>query len=403
MRRFVLTLSRALAFFGVVAAASTLSAQSTSVLNLGNIDASQVADGLGFNISPGQDWQWAAIAAAGGTHARIQCAWSTVEQQSLPPANRHTAYVEDANCSKGFDSAAKYGIHPTVIAAFGAPFHQILTVTIPGGAAAGSTSINVALSSGAGGDTLANIAFPYDYICPLSPTSTGVPGRSQCSGQFSSKFSPEGTLITGVKVTDPQHATLTLASALTTALPASSAPYVVSEILYPSAASQNPADASVVAFSNYVSFLAEDMAAHGVTGDIEIWNEPPWKNDSWDYRAGLYDAGLYTGPAVSGANYGFAANLQHRAFPSGITITWNGTSGSGGSSLLGPQMLSSTGQTLLQPSTTITSESFHPYGGSTGNPEQAVMVPACLEAAAQSSDWWGKKHLRKRAKLLPPW
>ncbi len=385
MRRLVPTLSHALAFFGVLAAAADLSAQSTSVVNLANITANQVSDGLGFNIHPDLDWEWAAVAAAGGTHARIQCSWSIVEQQSAPPSNTSLGYVEDPGCAQGFQSAAKYGIHPTVIAAFGAPYHQILTVSIPGGAALGSTSINVQFSSGVGGDTLANIKFPYDYICPLNVATVNTPGRPvQCSGQFSGKNSSQGTLITGVKITDPEHATISLASALTTALPADATPYMVSEILYPSTASQDPSDPSVNAYANYVSFLAQDMARHGVTGDIELWNEPPWKNDPWDYREGLYDAGTYPGVQVSGANYGFVANLQHRTFPAGITMTWNGTSGSGFTSLLSGGMVQYTGEALVQPSLAITKESFHPYGGLYGDPEAVLMLPSCLENAAVS-------------------
>ena len=391
MRRFVLTLSRAFAFFGVLSAAVTLSAQSTSVITLANINANQVTDGLGFNITAGLDWQWAAVAAAGGTHARIMCSWATVEQQTAPPNNRSAGYVEDPECVKGFESAARYGIHPTIIAGYGAPYHQILTVTVPGGAAVGSTSIHLQFSSGNGGDTLANIKFPYDYICPLLVSSVNTNGRpTQCSGQFSGKFSSEGTLVTGVTLTDATHATVTLASALTIALPADTTPYMVSEILYPSTNSQDPNDPSVVAYANYANFLAKDMAAHGVTGDIEIWNEPPWKNDPWDWRPGLYDAGTYPGPAQSGANFGFAANLQHRTMPPGVTVTWNGTSGSGMSSLLGPQMLANSGQTLVQPSLTITKESFHPYGGGYGNPEVTLMSPTCLEAAASSTSYWGR-------------
>ncbi len=391
MRRFVPTHSHALAFFGVLAAAGSLSAQSTSVVNLANINATQVADGLGFNIQPNLDWEWAAVAAAGGTHARIQCSWSIVEKQAPPPSNQSLGYVEDPGCAAGFKSAAKYGIHPTVIAAFGAPYHQILTVSIPGGAAAGSTSINLQFSSGVGGDTLANIKFPYDYICPLNVATVNTSGRPvQCKGQFSGKNSTQGTLISGVKLIDAEHATISLASALNVALPADATPYMVSEILYPSAASQDPSDVSVVAYANYVSFLAQDMAAHGVTGDIELWNEPPWKNDPWDYRQGLYDSGTYPGPQVSGANYGFAANLQHRRFPAGITLTWNGTSGSGLSSLLGTSMAQYTGESLVQPSLVITKESFHPYGGLYGNPELALMEPSCLEAAASSTTYSGK-------------
>ncbi len=113
----------------------------------------------------------------------------------------------------------KYGIQPTVVAAYGAPYHQILTVTVPHGAEIGASTLDVELASGVGGDTLSNLAFPYDYICPITLGSSGRPSN-QCSGQFSGKHSYQGTLITGVQLLDATHARLTLASVLTQALPA---------------------------------------------------------------------------------------------------------------------------------------------------------------------------------------
>lgn len=391
MRRHVLTLLHALSFCGVMTVtAAPLAAQSTTVVNLGTVTAAQVSDGLGFNIQPSQDWQWAAVAAAGGKHARIQCSWSTVEQQTAPPNNAQasTPYIEDPTCAAGLASAARYGIHPTVVAGYGAPFHQILNVTFPNGASAGSTSLYVEVAQGFGGDTLANVKFPYDYICPFQ---AGTGGRAaQCNGQITAKYAGAGSFITGIKIIDTTHAILTLASQLRETLPADGTLYMVNEILYPSTATQDPSDASINAYGNYVSFLAKDMADRGVTGDIEIWNEPPWKNDPWDYRAGMYDNGTYPGPSVVGANFGFVANLQHRTFPAGITATWNGTSGSGSASLLGSFMTQYTGEALLQPSTVVTKESFHPYGGQYSIPEGVLMDPNCLWAAAGSTSSWGK-------------
>ncbi len=134
------------------------------------------------------------------------------------------------------------------------------------------------------------------------------------------------------------------------------------------------------AYADYVSFLAQDLASRGLTGDIEIWNEPPWANDPWDYRAGLYDSGSLPGSTEYGANFGFAANLQNRVFPEGVTATWNGTSGNGGASLLGSGMSLYTGQSFIQPARTITKESLHPYGN---EPEQTMWNPDCLKLRRQ--------------------
>lgn len=209
--------------------------------------------------------------------------------------------------------------------------------------------------------------------------------------------------------------------------------YAIGEILYPSTGTDRPNDPSVQAYADYATFLAGDMASHGVSGDIEIWNEPPWKGDSWDFRPNLYDGAnsgpfkanqgypkgaaatsngtlyvslvdhnqgnepsrsprfwsnnvpstIFPGDPISGANYGFAANLQHRQFPPGVTATWNGTSGNGLSSLLGPQMQMYSGESLIEPPTVVTRESFHPYGGSFNNPEDMLMRPDCLRSAAR--------------------
>ena len=361
-------------------------AQTTTTEVLGTVTANQVSTGLGFNLDSNEDWQWAAAAAAGATHARIDCTWSLVEQQTAPPLNQpaNPQYVQSSDCVKGLASAKKYGIHPTVVASYGAPFHQILTVTVPKGAPIGSTSVDIEFVSGVGGDTLANIAFPYDYFHAPASVASGTYGKLTTHGSY------QGTFITGVKLKDATHATLTFASATIDTMPADDTEYQINEILYPSAATTSPTDPSVIAYGNYVSFLANDMAARGVTGDIEIWNEPPWLADPWDDRGYLYDQNLWPGAQKPGptswidVNWGFIADLQSRTFPAGITATWNGTSGSGTSSALSPSMLAQSGVALKQPSTVVTSESFHPYGYT---PEQDNWTTSCLEAAATAKSY----------------
>jgi hypothetical protein len=358
----------------------------TRVELLGTVTANQAANGLGFNLDDNQDWQFAAAAAAGATHVRMQCPWVTVEKQTPPPNNVPATqqYVQDPNCVLGFQSAKKYGIHPTVLAAFGPPYHQILTVTIPNGAQVGATTLNVQFASGVGGETLANIKFPYDYI-------QGPPHQAPNYGVFTSAGSYQGAFITGVTLTDSTHATLKLASAVTVALPAGNTQYLINEVLYPSAATTSPTDPSVIAYGNYVSFLAQSMANAGVTGDIEIWNEPPWMSDPWDNRGALYDADLWPGPGSPGPsdsgepNFGFVGNLQNKTLPPGITLTWNGTSGNGEASILAPNMYAESGVYANQPANVITKESFHPYGY---EPEQVMFETSCLEATAQAYPAW---------------
>ncbi|HEY4356900.1 MAG TPA: Ig-like domain-containing protein, partial [Acidobacteriaceae bacterium] len=353
--------------FAACAAAQSAAAPAavTSVELLGVATANQAVNGLGFVVpQANQDWEFAAAAAAGARYVRFQCAWSNVEHQTPPPNNQPASpqFVQDPNCVAGYASAKKYGLSPIVVAAYGPPYHKILTVAISSAASVGDKFITVRFVSGVSGDTLANLAFPYDYI------------RKSDGSMFTGAHNYQGSFITSVTLLDSTHAKLGLASALTTALPVSnSTTYDINEILYPSATTANANDASQVEFGNYVSFLAQDMAARGLSGQIEIWNEPAWADDSWDARGYLYD-NFPSGQTWS-PNYGFAANLQARQMPAGVTLNWGGTHKSGSNSLFfGPYQ--PTPMRLAQPSVVFTSESFHPYGNT---PEQMMWTTSCLQ------------------------
>ena len=373
-------------------------AQTSSVELLGTISANQADNGLGFNLDPGEEWEWAAAAQAGATYARFQCSWSIVEQQTAPPTNKvaATQYVQDPTCVKAFSYAAKYKITPIVVAAFGPPYHRLLTATVPNGAPMGATSIEIAFSAGVNGATLAHLLPIYDYFCPAASANLTQIPAPVCSGFVTSHHSTQGSLVRSVTLNDATHATITLASALTVALPASTSDeYSISEVLYPSALTEIATDPSVVAYGDYVSFLASDMASRGLKGQIELWNEPPWLADPWDNRCLLYDDDLAPPcPGTVGApssqnepNYGFVANLQSRSFPAGISLTWNGTSGSGWASILGPRMQAESGVLAAQPAKVVTTESFHPYGF---EPEEMMWTTACLEKTAAATTTQGQ-------------
>jgi hypothetical protein len=355
----------------------TISAPSLgNVQPLGVIPASQPLAGLGFNIDPLNEWEFQLAAAAGTTHVRFQCGWNATETQTAPPQNQNTstAYVLQSDCQSGLALAKKYGMHPTLVAAYGSPYHTILSVAVPGGASAGSTSINVQFASGVGGDTMASLA-------PFTDTLIAANGS-----QITARNSYAGALITAVNQTDPTHATLTLASALTSALPANSTTlYTISEYLHPPAATFSPSDPSVMAYAKYAQFLAQSIAAAGLTGDVELWNEPPWAPDPWDERANFYDTfpGVISpgpqGPSL--ANWGFVAALQGQTPITGVTYTWAGTNKSGDNSVLNPSMLANTGVSFTEPATTVTSESLHPY---TNNPEDSAWSESCLQGTIKA-------------------
>jgi Chitobiase/beta-hexosaminidase C-terminal domain len=353
----------------VVAAGSV-----TKVEVLGAIPASQAVSGLGFNVSQGNDWEYKMAAAAGATHARYQCSWVGNENQTPPPNNAAASpqFTLESDCQAGLASAANYGMHSTIVAAYGSPFHQILTVTVPNGAPAGAKTLNVQFATGTGGDTLASMAPFYDTILNSS------------KGVITNKHSYAGGLIIGIAQQDATHATLTLASGLSSSLPANtSTQYVVNEYLYPPPQSFSPTDPSVLAFARYAEFLASQISASGVTGEVEIWNEPPWGDDPWDDRYDFYDnqpVPVYPGPQTTYLpDWGFAAALQAQTSPvPGVTYNWGGTEKTGGNSMLNPQMLANTGVLYHQPNSIVTTESFHPYGN---NPEDTLWNEPCLEAS----------------------
>jgi hypothetical protein len=344
----------------------------TAQENLGAIPATQMLSGVGFNVTPQNDWEFALAAAAGATHVRFQCGWSTAENQTPPPQNAAatTRYTLQSYCVSALASAQKYGLHPILIAAYGPPYHAILSLSVPTGAPAGATSLNVQFSSGVNGDTLASMKTFNDTILAAN------------GAYITNIHSYAGGLITGITLTDATHATLTLASALTAALPASSTTlYTINEGLYPPPVSFNPSDPSILAYASYVHFLAQSIAAAGLTGQVEIWNEPPWADDPWDDRNDFYD--VNPGPVSPGPqtgylpNWGFAAALQQQPAPAGATYIWGGTEKSGANSVLDPQMQQNTGVAFTEPASSVTSESFHPYGN---NPEDALWSAPCLAA-----------------------
>jgi hypothetical protein len=347
----------------------TVSVVPPTLEDLGAIPASQLLAGIGFNVTPQNDWEFALAAAAGATHVRFQCGWAAVENQTPPPQNAPATprYALPSDCVAALASAQHYGLHPTLVAAYGPPYHAILSLSVPTGAPAGATTLDVQFASGTNGDTLASLA-------PFRDTILASNGS-----YLTAIHSYAGGLITAVHLIDATHATLTLASALTAALPPSATTlYTINEALYPPPASFNPSDPSILAYTSYVHFLAQSIAAAGLTGEIEIWNEPPWPDDPWDNRVDFYD----TPPTASARglpNWGFVAALQQQPAPPGVTYLWAGTEKSGTNSVLDPQMQSTTGTAFAEPPSSITSESFHPYGN---NPEDALWTFSCLAATS---------------------
>jgi hypothetical protein len=63
----------------------------TTIEVLWVIPVEQAVNGLGFNVSPGNNWKFRMAAAAGATHARFPAAGTGNETRPLPRENTHAA------------------------------------------------------------------------------------------------------------------------------------------------------------------------------------------------------------------------------------------------------------------------------------------------------------------------
>ena len=342
--------------------------QSTKQEDLGTVTAASLTNGLSWQVSSVNEVEFAAAAAAGATRVRIDaCEWSAVEQQGAPPNNVSSGYSLPTGCMSGLAYAKKYNLQPTIIAAYGSPYHQILTLKTTSAAAAGATTIAVEYSDGVGGATLSSLSYPYDYVLNADKTF------------LSTKNSYDGVLITNISLSGASAATLTLSSALSATLPAGTS-LTVNEVLYPSPITASPADPSVIAYAHYAEYLAKQINAYGLKGQVEVWNEPTWGSDCWDNRRNCYDVdpGISNELSVYGPNYGFVAVLQRMPPISGVSFVWAGTNKTGSSDLLNFGMASASGEVYLQGGPSVTTESFHPYGS---NPEDAMWNEPCVRSS----------------------
>ncbi len=170
------------------------------------------------------------------------------------------------------------GIHSTIVAAYGSPYHQILTVTVPNGAPAGAKSSECAV----------RFRNRWRYALLDGPVLRHhhqlVQGSDHQQALLRRRPHHRRCL------EDSTHATLTLASGLSSALPANaSTQYLINQYLYPPPPSFSPTDPSVLAYAKYAEFLATKFRHQELHGEVEIWNEPPWSDDPWDDRYDFYD------------------------------------------------------------------------------------------------------------------
>jgi hypothetical protein len=326
---------------------------STSVENLTSVSSVTVKNGLGFNMANlNNEWEFQMAQAAGSTEARFQPGWGAVQNMagtfSMPTIDE---------TALGWCST--YGFHPLLVAAYGPPYQSIGNFTVAQAYPVGTTSIKL-------NESLSSVVVPYCHVQGAGNSQIVAEGR----------WGYYGALITGV---DTSSGTITLASATTGTLTLGGT-LVINKLLYPSCATASPTDPSVVAYANYVAYIAGRIPAHGLTGRVEIWNEPPWAHDPWDHRGGFYDT-VPMGITPYSPNFGIAENLVQTTAPTGVHYNWAGPNKTGFASVLTSKMSPSI--TGTEVANSISCEGFHPYGNS---PEDGIWDPNILAGVTNANN-----------------
>lgn len=349
---------RLLLFLFVVGGLSLPAQSVTTVEQFGPVVAVDVYNGLGTNITSTNAWEYAAAQAAHITWGRFDASW-TVTQLQTCPANTSGGYTLNSNIAAGLTNGVTYGIHPMLNGLWGPPYCSIATGTVTSNVSIGDTTVAMTVSTG----SLSNVV--------NGSTALAIP-----SGTISTQTGYAGVIITGVS-----GSTITLASAATQAVSAGTA-LTVNLLLYPpvlvAPGTSYRANTSVQAYYNYVNYIAGQINSAGLTGRVELWNEPPWQPECWDSIANCYT----TPPANNAIDPRFGvedpAYVVSQTPPSGVK--WNnGYSDNAGSdgSMLNPNLFSN------YPAPTVTiknlaGESMHTYGN---NPEEDAWYPTCIHSS----------------------
>ena len=290
------------------------------------VPLSRALNGFGINLGSvlAQEWAYVEAKRAGCTEVRFQMAWSGVEDFDNPGRFNLSAMDEPLRLCK------KYGMRPIVVAAYGPPHRTIQTVTVNGLHPIGSTTLTVT-------GNLSGIQLGRDHIGGLwYQVGFGKPAYY------------------GGIIHDVSGQVITLGAATTGVFNNGDA-ISINRLLYPSVDSMK-AD-SAERYADYVTALANKIAGEGVEGRIEVWNEPPWVNDTWDDRSRFYDDPVGKGIATwTFTIQPLITALATRTMPPGIGLVSSGTNKSGGHGILryltADQVAASS----------FVADAIHPYG-----------------------------------------
>ncbi len=307
--------------------------------------ATEIAAGLGFGtMHPARRWMLERGKELGMSSPRVQIAWGSTgpgggvesfdRQLTLPP-----------QWGTWLDWCRELDLEPIVVAGYAPPYQEVGKLTLAAPLVAGTRDLVVLedLTGVAPGSHIRRVRADADNNAFLTDRGTRSYG-----GSF-------------MHAVDPARKTITMAAKAHKTVPLGTE-LVVNRYLYPPINSLEPDDPSVVAYCRYVRFLAGELHRHGVTGTIELWNEPPWPNDVWDAMPAYYDDPSLISTydlrvRMSPVHEGILANLLNGpAFPDGVRCDHAGTHKTGTGSIF--SWLNPTREQLER---SIESQSFHPY------------------------------------------
>ena len=333
-------------------------AQSVNLIeDFGTASASQVKNGLGFNVDPTHEWEFQLAQQIGSTYIRYDCSWPTVEKQN--PDNTSGGFSLPSRCAQGLAFSRTYKQHPSINALYGPPSHLIVSATVTSDAPVGSYTLALSATKGS-----------LSQIRALS-SEIQLANAQQLSG----RHSYPGTLIAAVN-----QNRIDLAAATTIPLPAGTA-VIVNELLYPPVLLKkgdnfmtNP---SIMAYGRYVQFLARSIHQAGVVGQVGLWNEPVWAHDPWDIGRVLFDKP----PADLGGNspaVEIPLYLSASEPIPGVLYDSEYTNKTAAGSIYSAAHLALM-PSLANAFKTVAIESYHPYGNA---PEDHFWYPSCIDRLA---------------------
>ena len=311
---------------------------------LKTLSAKKMAKGLGVNIST--DLRFLSLAKEMGvTEVRVQPAWISVEKidksLSLPQ-----------NFSFFLDECKKLNLNPLLVAAYGPPYIRVGTAVVIQDVDEGSFDIPLLL------DPSKNIRIqpPYDLV-------------QMSSGK---QLVAEGTWVYGgTLIKNYKSNVLSLYNPTSVEISKGTVLNIYRYLYNPPTSDDYTKDSSIKAYGRYVQFLETEISKRGLTGNVEIWNEPKWAHDFWDSLGCFIPGGKCFSP-----NFGFAKMLLNMRPRGNVRYQWGGTHKSGFNSIMsGSRGRIGLNVTKDQVLGSMAYESFHPYGPT---PEYHAWDPNCI-------------------------